>query len=133
GAGGPRPARDSGPVVTRPRSTGDDQERDVATPAVPVVRADPGPDTGARGGPSPGSGDPVVTDGRPSPVVARPLRAETPSTGVDVGSEGPTIRVHIGRLEVRAAPAPSSSRPRSDPPGPDTSLAEYLRGHRGGR
>ena len=47
-------------------------------------------------------------------------------------AEPPTVRVHIGRLEVRAnlqeAPPPRPRRAETAPPGP--SLADYLRGHR---
>jgi hypothetical protein len=46
--------------------------------------------------------------------------------------EEPPVRVHIGRLEVRAnVQPPPPERPRREPAGPDgLSLADYLRGKR---
>jgi hypothetical protein len=64
----------------------------------------------------------------PAPLVEAPFLAP-PATAI-VREEPPAVRVHIGRLEVRAnlqEPAPRQPR-RDDPRSPGRSLADYLRG-----
>jgi hypothetical protein len=72
----------------------------------------------------------------PSVIPAPPLTRSVPSaTKIPASPPGtPTIRVSIGRVEVRlvAPPAPPSPSPPSQPK-PAMSLDEYLRGRHGGR
>jgi hypothetical protein len=44
----------------------------------------------------------------------------------------PTIHVTIGRIEVRATPAPASAPPSRPKPAPTMSLDDYLRQRNGG-
>jgi hypothetical protein len=72
---------------------------------------------------------------QPSGVWATRMRVTGPTPRSTVETEAaPTIQVRIGRIEVRAAP-PAPAAPKSRPPAPPVSLAEYLRqraegGHR---
>jgi hypothetical protein len=73
--------------------------------------------------------EPRVATARPLPA-AEPPRAAAPRTAAR--EEQPAVRVHIGRLEVRATlpePAPQAAR-REAPRPPDLSLSDYLRGKR---
>jgi len=76
---------------------------------------------------------PAVPVAAASPLTSwpanEPIRAATPGS-----QESPAVRVHIGRLEIRAnLPEPAPPRPRT-PPGEaavkGVSLADYLRGIR---
>lgn len=67
------------------------------------------------------------------PVPAAPAGPPTPAAAAAARDEPPPVRVHIGRLEVRAsleeAPRP---QPLAVPRQPDgLSLSDYLRGRRG--
>jgi hypothetical protein len=70
-----------------------------------------------------------------SPVAARAVegRVERTHTTSAAAVEEPPVRVHIGRLEVRAnlqqAPPPSQPRPKADR-SEGLSLGDYLRGRR---
>ena len=58
--------------------------------------------------------------------------AAPPPAPAAAREEGPPVRVHIGRLEVRAnVQPPPAERPRREAPRDDgLSLADYLRGKR---
>lgn len=69
-------------------------------------------------------------DPLPHVAVARPRSDPSHSAaGVDTEPE-PIVRVHIERLEVRAAPEPTRRFERRAAPTPAVSLSEYLRGRR---
>jgi hypothetical protein len=70
-----------------------------------------------------------VTAARRVPV---PFEAAPPVAVSPVREEPPTVRVHIGRLEVRAnlQHAPPQPLTRDEAPPKGTSLADYLRGNR---
>jgi hypothetical protein len=75
----------------------------------------------------------VTVDARPhgTPYVV-PTRTES----FEANSEpGPTIRVTVGRIEVRAIPPPARPAPHSRPArsGPMLSLEEYLKQRQGGQ
>lgn len=87
--------------------------------------------------------DPATTPPsyRPVPAVplavaspAAPRRAESISADPAASPEPSTVRVHIGRLEIRAnLPDPAPARPRTPPreeADKGVSLADYLRGAR---
>jgi hypothetical protein len=67
----------------------------------------------------------TATPQRPA-VLARPLRND---------QAAPTIKVHIGRIEVRAVttPPPATPRPAASKPVPSLALKDYLRHRREGR
>jgi hypothetical protein len=78
----------------------------------------------------------------PSPVAEARLAHErpappprAPSPSAVVREETPPVRVHIGRLEVRASlPEPAAQPPRRETPRtPGLSLSDYLRGERAAR
>ena len=48
-------------------------------------------------------------------------------------NEPPIVRITIGRIEVRAAPAPVSPSHKRPPPAPKLSLGDYLKQRNGGR
>lgn len=67
------------------------------------------------------------------PVLAAPALAPAPAAAAAARDEPPPVRVHIGRLEVRASldEAPRS-QPLTQPREPEgLSLSDYLRGRRG--
>lgn len=66
-----------------------------------------------------------------STLAAKPSSAAVP----EPEPSAPTIRVSIGRIDVRAVtpPAPSAPRPAAMRPGPALSLDEYLKQQKGGR
>lgn len=75
---------------------------------------------------------PVVVPATPSTIDARvpePAAPAAPAVGRD---EPPAVRVHIGRLEVRAnlQQTPPEPRPREGARPHELSLADYLRGKR---
>ncbi len=57
----------------------------------------------------------------------RPVPPRRRSAGDDSRADGETIRVEIGRVEVRAAPPPAPAPAPAPPRGPRLSLDEYLR------
>jgi hypothetical protein len=66
---------------------------------------------------------------RATPVVPTSVTAAA-ATARAAPDDQPTVRVHIGRLEVRAnleQPAPKPQR-RQEPRTPELSLSDYLRG-----
>jgi hypothetical protein len=69
-----------------------------------------------------------------TPRGADTFRPRTgPAAAYDTRQEPKVIRVSIGRIEVRAAPAPPvSPPPAARQPGPRLSLDDYLRSRRGG-
>lgn len=79
---------------------------------------------------------------RAAPVAATPAAVRVVESSVtrmqaapSVPAEEPAVRVHIGRLEVRAnlEQPPAPPQPRSRPAAPEgLSLGEYLRGRRTG-
>ncbi|MCB9158269.1 MAG: hypothetical protein H6644_00150 [Caldilineaceae bacterium] len=66
---------------------------------------------------------PVV---RPLPVQPAPTRAEMRRQETAAPAAPPAIHVTIGRIEVRAAPPPSTSAKRSAPARATPSLGDYL-------
>ncbi len=78
-------------------------------------------------------------------VTAAPAeRATAPPAGpardhaaIAVAEPSPAVRVHIGRLEIRAnlqaAPPPPPARSRDEPRADGRALSDYLRGERGRR
>ena len=68
-----------------------------------------------------------------APVLAAPAGAVAPAAVAAARDEPPPVRVHIGRLEVRAsleeAPRPQQLPEPREPEG--LSLSDYLRGRRG--
>jgi translation initiation factor IF-2 len=124
-AAGPRPApaREARPAPPpRPREQPPDR------PAPPAVGRPPA----AGRPPAPAAVRPRVAPARPA---ARPARSGVPAGGRPRAAAGPTIRVHIGRVEVRAVvPAAPAPPPRpARPPGPRLSLEDYLRSRDGDR
>jgi hypothetical protein len=122
--------------------------RRVALPAQRAPESAPGSPTGeperakasrrdartpmesARGTRPTSTGGLPVTAALPAVAAAHETAATSPS-GVS-GTELPTVRVHIGRLEVRAnVQAPVGQQPLRQPSHPvGLSLADYLRGKR---
>ena len=64
-----------------------------------------------------------------------PVTPATPTVSPPVSQSAPTIRVTIGRIDVRAVMPPAPPAPRSRPsrPGPTLSLEDYLQQRREGR
>ena len=73
---------------------------------------------------------------REQPLSIRPVTPTLPTSALrtEATSSAPTIRISIGRIEVRAvtAPAPAPTRTTSAPAA-RLSLDEYLRSHAGGK
>jgi hypothetical protein len=67
-----------------------------------------------------------------TPVVLEPERAAAVPAPAARAEEVPSVRVHIGRLEVRAnlQQAPPQRARRAEPRAPELSLSDYLRGKR---
>jgi hypothetical protein len=75
--------------------------------------------------------EPTVATARPLAAAAEPPRAAAPPRPA-ARNEQPAVRVHIGRLEVRATlpePVPQPAR-REAPRQAELSLSDYLRGKR---
>jgi hypothetical protein len=93
--------------ITHPESVSDHARRS-STPAMPVVQ-------------------PRVTVYREPPV-------STPSEGTAMPEPAPTIKITIGRVDVRAMmPAAPAARPAPARPSPALSLDDYLKQRGGGR
>ena len=115
------------PPSEQPATPGRDRQR--ATDAAPAGTTERGPrplhaevTTAASPPGQPPSTPPASA--WPRPTFAAP---DHPRDRAD----GPDVTVHIGRLDVRAVPAPAVvQRHRPDPPKPGLSLADYLRGQR---
>jgi hypothetical protein len=152
GAGEPdgiAPAAHVPSEVGRPASFIATPERENrAVEAVPALlpERDPGPPVAAAAADLPAAdvpaavvpraGAPVVVAARPAaaavPRAARPREPE-PGAATAAGEiEPPPVRVHIGRLEVRAnLQQPAPQRPhRDEERPPELSLPDYLRGKR---
>jgi hypothetical protein len=76
----------------------------------------------------------VAAVAAPAQPIARAAPAPAPPPAAPAGPEQRSVRVHIGRLEVRAAlqETPVVQRPREQPRAPELSLGDYLRGRRAG-
>jgi hypothetical protein len=127
----PEPALRETVVVTSPPATRIVREtvgeRETPVEAAAAVRAEPvSPAPAVIAAPA---------------VAARPAAAEAdppaPAAEARARAEAPAVRVHIGRLEVRAslheAPAPERPAGRERPEPDGLSLADYLRGERAAR
>jgi hypothetical protein len=74
-----------------------------------------------------------------TPIVLRPQmrtlieQTEQPGTEPKEDRATPTIRVTIGRIEVRAVFAPTPTAQRATPPSPKLSLDDYLRSRNEGK
>lgn len=68
--------------------------------------------------------------GRPDSDVPAPIAPPAPG---DVAANEPTIRVTIGRVEVRAALPPPRAAPGPSAPEPSLTLEEYVEQRRSGR
>jgi hypothetical protein len=120
----PRPARRHGTGLGRPSRPVDGAAMDAPPPAThPPARRSPAPPSG-----------PAAPAIRPLPQPSAPPARVAVERGVRAGGDRApaptTVQVTIGRIEVRAAPAPPARRRR------DTlatmSLEEYLRQRGGG-
>jgi hypothetical protein len=117
------------PVPARPPQRAGAQA--FVLPAIPgVLRADPRAGRGA---------DPLEPDASVTAAPGEgwstnvPGRRDVLAYGPGAGAE-PAVRIHIGRIDVRAAspPAVQPSAPRAAHPAPRISLDEYLRSRRPG-
>lgn len=98
-------------------------------PVVPAQEADPAEaeQPAAPTRPAAAIGVPPL----PMPIESTPATSAAPSAD----DEPPVVRVHIGRLEVRAnlQPAPQQPPRRAQPERRELSLGDYLRGAREAR
>lgn len=128
------PAPTSPEVRPKPASPAEPRE------ALPTTAATPrAPAADRREHPLPAPEQPVAavpTEAAPAtpaaPVLSAPTVPAPPAAAATPRDEPPPVRVHIGRLEVRAnlseAPRPE---PRPEPLEPDAlSLSDYLQGKR---
>ena len=117
----PPPAPGDSALVIERSTT---HEREIA-PAVHQV----GPPPEARGEPVREAAPSVAVQATPVVVQPEPASAIPAPTGA---AEAPSVRVHIGRLEVRAnlQQAPPARPHRSEPRRQELSLSDYLRGKR---
>jgi hypothetical protein len=136
-AAGPAPA--SPPVAPAPASTANPHPPAAQPSAAEAAPARP---ASADERPAPQRRTPVATTAR---VAARPAAQGRPAPAPDrrepavppAVAEAPVVRVHIGRLEVRAnlqpAPASAPAPARSEPAPEELGLSAYLRGERAAR
>jgi hypothetical protein len=104
----------------------DEQESDAA-----VASPEPeSPAPSATAVPAPAA--PTVRATPAVPALAPLTTAAPPAPATHAHDESPTVRVHIGRLEVRAnlEEAPRPARREQDAPLEGLSLSDYLRGKR---
>lgn len=74
---------------------------------------------------------PAAPASLPPQIPGQAPPSASPAADQIGGGEGPVVRIHIGRLDVRPAPEPANPpRHRPDPPEPRISLTDYLRGRR---
>jgi len=105
-----KPARLPAPAVTGPRHVTPTPEPRAAATAGPIETT-------------------TLRPARPTPLTPEPsLVARPPATAVPRGATTePTVRVTIGRIDVRAVRAEEPTEPRKKPrPAPRMSLDEYL-------
>jgi hypothetical protein len=124
----PSPRRARATTASQPRRT----ERVVVEPVVPLPAS---PGTAAEAS-APDAVVPVAAAVAAPAAVARrvaaPFEAPAPAVPSPARDEAPAVRVHIGRLEVRAnlQQAPPQPRTREEAPPQGPSLSDYLRGKR---
>ena len=111
------------PTVARESSLGSSL-REVVRPASvqPILRGQPDREGSLRSAEGPSDPSPVGIAFRP--IVTEPRGPAFPKEESHSGPET-TVHVTIGRIEVRAIPAPPVKRRRA--PSPPMSLEEYLR------
>lgn len=69
----------------------------------------------------------VVAEPRQPAQITRQAREQRPAGTVETPPDVPTIRVTIGRVDVRAITAPATTRPKPSRSAPALSLDEYTR------
>lgn len=69
----------------------------------------------------------VVAEPRQPAQITRQAREQRAAGAVETPPDVPTIRVTIGRVDVRAVTAPATTRPKPSRPAPALSLDEYTR------
>ena len=69
----------------------------------------------------------VVTEPRQLAQITRQNREQRAAGTVETPADIPTIRVTIGRVDVRAITVPATTRPKPSRPAPALSLDEYTR------
>jgi len=119
-------------VEARPTAAPPEDVRGPATATtVPHAEPSPAPPSVAESEPEPAPPHVTVVAVPASPVLPAP-EAAAPMPAATEPEELQPVRVHIGRLEVRASLA-EQARPRREPeqrPAAGLSLADYLRGER---
>jgi hypothetical protein len=133
----PAPAAAAPRVEARPAAAAPEED-DPAPEAVPAVpRAEPPPATPAAAGPEAEPAPPHVTVVAVPASPVLPMHVPVPEAAVPAERDAEPeelqpVRVHIGRLEVRAS-LEEQARPRREPeerPVTGLALADYLRGER---
>ena len=69
----------------------------------------------------------IVAEPRQLAQITRQTREQRAAGTVETPADIPTIRVTIGRVDVRAIAAPATTRPKPSRPAPALSLDEYTR------
>ena len=125
-ASGVSAAPAAAPLVTRPTVAQPLTAPGAPRPAMAPVEPSRLAERGLAAFPTVVVAQPHVTL-RPASEAATPVPATPPPA--------PTIRVTIGRIEVRAIPPPATPAPRARPPQPNPapSLEDYLKQRNGGR
>jgi len=125
---------------TRPSSARRHEARQQGRPtSLPIQDAPPATQTTGDAPSSVIPSIPATVGARPAvaPHVesVTPVTPATPTVSPPVSQSAPTIRVTIGRIDVRAVMPPAPPAPRSRPsrPGPTLSLEDYLQQRREGR
>jgi hypothetical protein len=116
---GVSPTRKAEPVTSTRMPSPDAEPEELA----------PAPSPSSPPTASPATALPVAPLARATPVVPAPVSPG--AAAVRVAAEEPAVRVHIGRLEVRAnleQPAPQARRRGESRRTPELSLSDYLRG-----
>lgn len=125
------PRVEAGPTATPP----DDVRGPVASTTMPHAEPSPVPFSAAEATPEPPQPHVTVVTVPASPVLPALVPAPEPAVSTPAAAEPEElepVRVHIGRLEVRAN-LEERARPRREPearPAAGPSLADYLRGER---
>ncbi len=93
----------------------------------PIAPPPPASGSAPMSATAPGALPVTVSSNSPTPVVSARQETELPP-------RAPRITISIGRIEIRAIPAPPpSAQPRSRTPAPALSLDDYLSRRNGGR